>query len=366
MGNHPNWPLSTLRHSGPIVAVPLLAWVLSTWLPGAFERIAQEDGPVEWLTFWAFAAAGLLALTSPRLHGRPAGSSAPALLTGVFLVLFGLGALAVALEEISWGQRLFGYRPPEVFLRDNFQQELNLHNLAGASTRGALLIGLLLCFGVIYPLLCRIPTTSRWLGVLGIPGLPLTLLPGFAALIGTYACYPWEYAGEWVELGAGIGFLLAALTYRPELGTWRAGACLAAVLAGGLLTPLAQSAIADPARRELAALETTALAEDFARKRYRSRCGVHKRVYTFVTEYGGSRFEDTAFGSLAGGASDFERRRFFLDPWNLPYWIRHTCSRDRQTSSVQVYSFGPNRRRDSTAGTLEADDVGASVSPRSR
>ena len=29
-----------------------------------FSRLAQEDGPVEWATFWAFLAAGLLALWS--------------------------------------------------------------------------------------------------------------------------------------------------------------------------------------------------------------------------------------------------------------------------------------------------------------
>ncbi|MGE0623845.1 MAG: hypothetical protein AB7I04_07590 [Pseudomonadales bacterium] len=376
MHSHIRMLSMTLRHSGPVLAVPVLAWLLAVWTPDVFERITQEDGPVEWITFWAFAAAGALALTSPGLRGTPADAEKRGPLTRLFLILFGLGALFVALEEISWGQRLIGYRPPDVFLRDNFQQELNLHNLAGAGTRGALLMGLLFAFGVAYPLLCRIPPASRWLAALGVPTLPLTLLPGFAALLVVYAVYPWEYTGEWVELGAGIGFLIAALVYREHSGGWQASAALAAVMAAGILTPLGQASLTDPVRRQIAAIETAALAEDFATKRYRSRCGVHKRVYTFVTEYGGSRFEDTAFGTLepsasdgalAGDERDLERHRYFLDPWNLPYWIRHECSRDRQTSTVYVYSFGANRRRDSTADQLVADDVGAWVSrPPSR
>jgi len=357
----------TSLHSGPMLAVPLLAWMLAVWMPADFEDFAQEDGPVEWITFWAFAAAGVLSLSSPLLRREPdrRGNHGP--LTRAFLMLFGAAALAVALEEISWGQRLIGFRPPEIFLRDNFQQELNLHNLADAGTRGALLVGGLFAFGVGYPLLCRLPPASRWLDALGVPVLPLTLTPGFLALIATYAAYPWAYTGEWVELGAGIGLLLAALCYRDRPVAWQAPATLAAVAAAGMATAFGQAVLTDPVRHEVAVIETTALAEDFASKRYRSRCGVHKRVYTFVTEYGGSRFENTAFGALDGGEADLERRRYFLDPWNLPYWIRHGCSRDRRTSTVYVYSFGANRRRDSTADQLAADDVGAWVSrPPSR
>lgn len=366
--------LDLISASGPMLTVAGLAWALAAWLPGTFEGLAQEDGPVEWITFWAFAVAGMLTLANPRLRRPPSATQTVGPLTRPFLILFGIGALLVALEEISWGQRLLGYRPPDVFLRDNFQQELNLHNLADAGTRGALLMGLLFAFGVAYPLLCRTPPASRWLEVLGVPELPLTVLPGFTALLVTYAAYPRTYTGEWVELGAGIGFLHAALIYRERRGGWPTFAVLGVVMAAGLLTPLGQAALTDPARSEIARLETAALADDFARKRYRSRCGVHKRLYTFVTEYGGSRFEDTAFGALTLGETltvgetrdsreaELARRRYFLDPWNLPYWIRHSCSRDRQTSTAYVYSFGPNRRRDSTAEALLPDDVGAWIS----
>ena len=53
------------------------------------------------------------------------------------------------------------------------------------------------------------------------------------------------------------------------------------------------------------------------------------------------------------------RADFFIDPWNSPYWIRHKCKDKRRR--VFVYSFGPNRRRDSTAWEILGDDIGAMI-----
>ena len=44
-------------------------------------------------------------------------------------LLFGLFVLIVALEEISWGQKLFGFNTPEEIAVINSQGELTLHNL---------------------------------------------------------------------------------------------------------------------------------------------------------------------------------------------------------------------------------------------
>ena len=107
-----------------------LAFALWATDPALYRQLVQEDGPVEWMTFWAFALAGalsLLALAREAWLERP--------LRAIYLAAFALGCLAVAMEEISWGQRLFGYQPPEWFHAENFQQELNLHNLADSATR---------------------------------------------------------------------------------------------------------------------------------------------------------------------------------------------------------------------------------------
>ena len=53
-----------------------------------------------------------------------------------------------------------------------------------------------------------------------------------------------------------------------------------------------------------------------------------------------------------------DRHGYFLDPWNNPYWIRYK----RKRGVGVIYSFGPNRRRDTDLGQLEemsGDDIGA-------
>ncbi len=334
-----------------IIGVAALLWSDDSLL---YRRIIQEDGPVEWMTFWAFALAGILALVallerhSPR---HPMGR--------LYLLAYALGALAVAMEEISWGQRLIGYQPPETFLADNFQQEFNLHNLADTNTRKFLLLGLLAGFGVLFPLLGRLPPLAGWLQRWQVPIPALGLIPGFVALIVFYVVYPIESTGEWVELGAGMGFACAALTYPQRAGASMRWALGTMPFLLGAITPYLLVPSVDPARVALAEQEARALAADLSDRRLRSRCGVHKRVYTFIEEYGSGDMSRSAWEKLEPlPAAEALRRQYFLDPWNLPYWIRHRCSEGR-TTAVFVYSFGPNRRRDSVQGEIREDDVGA-------
>jgi hypothetical protein len=60
-------------------------------------------------------------------------------------------------EEISWGQRLFGYEPPSVIRRSNVQGENNLHNLGPVhgSQRLASII-------FVFTLSLAIPLLFRW------------------------------------------------------------------------------------------------------------------------------------------------------------------------------------------------------------
>ena len=48
---------------------------------------------------------------------------------GVVYYLFTFGLIFVGLEEISWGQRLLGLKPPDFFLIYNTQKEITIHNL---------------------------------------------------------------------------------------------------------------------------------------------------------------------------------------------------------------------------------------------
>ncbi len=85
--------------------------------------LAREDGILEWSTVAFFAAGGIVAGLSARrfFHNRYY------LYAWLYVAVFLLG-LVIAGEEISWGQRIFGWETPEL-LAENRQGELNLHNL---------------------------------------------------------------------------------------------------------------------------------------------------------------------------------------------------------------------------------------------
>ena len=67
------------------------------------------------------------------------------------------------------------------------------------------------------------------------------------------------------------------------------------------------------------------------------------------------------FAGLVAAGLPEERAAFFLDPWNLPYWISRVRSDKPRAHLVMLYSFGPNRRRDSTRWRILGDDVAVIV-----
>ena len=347
-----------------ITAPAALAWWLDARHADLYYRLVQEDHWMEWATVWAFLLAAAAAAWAAHhqwwRHRR------------LPWFLLGLGAFCVfvAGEEISWGQRLFGFTPPEYFLTDNFQQELNLHNVVASDLRQLAFQLIVLGYGVALPLAATIPAAARLLSKLAVVAPQPALMPAFAATAAFYAAYPFEYAGEWAELMLGLGMLTAiaanalelrggASSGRPAVVIAIAGAALAA-LAGYATLQSTRLLHADAEELQRAAeMELRALAADFTHERVRTRCGVHKRVYTFRVEWGQSYLSEGRFANLTAEGLDATRARYFLDPWGLPYWIRHECAGGGEVRFV--YSFGPNRRRDSAPREIRGDDVGVLI-----
>lgn len=91
----------------------------------AFSVLALEDGVVEDLTaVLLLAPVPLLAVRAARA-GRRRRWVAASLLAAV-----AFGLLVLGMEEISWGQRIFGFATPTALASANTQGEANLHNLA--------------------------------------------------------------------------------------------------------------------------------------------------------------------------------------------------------------------------------------------
>ncbi len=91
----------------------------------AFLVWIREDGLVEWITFGVLLISSLFSFFMADKFKRIDPESAA---KGVWLFL-GVLFLFGAMEEISWGQRVFGIESPAWFLENNRQQETNIHNL---------------------------------------------------------------------------------------------------------------------------------------------------------------------------------------------------------------------------------------------
>ncbi|HEY3394771.1 MAG TPA: hypothetical protein VGK58_18845, partial [Lacipirellulaceae bacterium] len=196
--------------------VVFLSWIvalltLSQLAPGFYFEVLQEDRFVEWLTATVFIAAAALRLSFAWQTRR------------VFDGLVGLFCIFVGGEEFSWGQRLFGFMPPAVFLERNTQQEFTVHNFADVfgEPKGVLILALL-GYGLLLPLARRFGLRS-FLDRVGATAPSLRLVPWFVIAAGLLIWYPVDLTGEWVEALAAVLFLVSVPPLRRS-GSWFAGA----------------------------------------------------------------------------------------------------------------------------------------------
>lgn len=350
-----------------IVALTLTA--LAARSESLYASYAQEDGVIEWATTFGFLAAAVLCARRLR---RP--RSLP-LLEVVVRVGFIAFCVLVAGEEISWGQRLFGFQPPEVFLERNFQQELNIHNVLmdeQASGLGFeldskyLVMAIAIVFGVFGPLLVRLKVFRP----VQLIAPPLLLAPAFLAVVVAQKTYPVDLTGEGAEMLLAFLFVIAAAFFNgPRIIVI---SCAAVAVAAAVTAPLLSYVVYGSDEDGLAKTrdEIVVLIGDLgksATEKLSTRPSIHKRVYTAMRD-GYFDLADSAFVALppSVGEDDApkqrERRRYFLDPWNNPYWVSY----DRESKRLVVYSFGPNRRRDTDIkkrNKAQGDDVMAIFSP---
>jgi hypothetical protein len=99
-----------------------------------FDSWLREDQLVEWCTFGLLVALIARAAATHLLYRRSGGHRAAGVIWLVLALLLVFGAL----EEISYGQRIIGFKTPSFLLKNtsrafdpfyNKQSELNVHNL---------------------------------------------------------------------------------------------------------------------------------------------------------------------------------------------------------------------------------------------
>lgn len=328
-------------------AVAVAMVVLASADRDSWSALAQEDAGIEWATFVAFMmAAGWLIVCVRKLSPSWWFKGACALLA--------LFCVVIAGEEISWGQRLIGFKPPDVFLERNFQQEANLHNvlmheggLGFKLESKHLVIVIVLGFCLAWPWLVR----RKRFDVFAPLAPSLALLPLALGVVAAELSYSVELTGEGAELVVGLIFLAAAVTKTATRPRTTVAVMLVPLVAGGLIS-LAMSRIvfgSDEEGTQLAAQELAALASDAsagATRQLESK-NVHKRVFTATRD----GYLELAGRSFVGPSPRKDRKGYFLDPWNNPYWVYF----NKRTRTGAVYSFGPNRRRDVSIRKASSD-----------
>ena len=363
---------SAIIANGLVFAIVAYAALLIEYDSDLYYLGIQEDEYLEWATFWAFLITAALSIVAAVRQHR-LGQGLPWFLTGIALF-----CLFVALEEISWGQRLLGYRPPVYFLDQNFQQEFNIHNVVDTQYRKLALSSVIIGYGVNLPVLRLVPASGGLLARLGVIAPPMGFLPTFLATYILNTWTTWRHTGEWVELFLGLGFLYAALVATQHFQTGSTSAdnasvsvrlslatCAAVVLLGFMTATAARhQRQGHPGNVAAVKSELSALTEDFESGRVRLRCNLHKRLYTFVREYDQTYLNSGAFSELSLQGMPEERAEFFLDPWNSPYWIRDRCASANGSRTTCVDSRWPNRRRDSTRTEILSDDIGSYISAK--
>jgi len=141
------------------VAVPVAIFIFPHifLVTGGYEAwimpVPREDGYVENASALFFLLAGIYAfyIAKSSIGGQT-------ILFRAAMVFFGLTAVWVCLEEISYGQHFIGYSTPEWFLAHNKNRELNFHNLDKDAPSYALKTAgyiLVTTVGIVAPLIVR-------------------------------------------------------------------------------------------------------------------------------------------------------------------------------------------------------------------
>lgn len=201
--------------------------------PLAYIWATYEDLVGEWAQTYSFLIAAILAVIVALrpTHYR------------WFFALLALACSYVFLEEISWGQRIFGFDTPEFLKSRNLQGEANVHNLFTGPHKTLLkdLISIavslaLVGYGLLYPLLKKRGwRLALWFDRIGIAAPPLILWP-FFTLAAFFELKPLSFnEAEVAELLIAFALATTTLQYlfttplelRPDGGDWNRNHSLA-------------------------------------------------------------------------------------------------------------------------------------------
>ncbi|MGH6831756.1 MAG: hypothetical protein ACRECM_01845 [Methyloceanibacter sp.] len=205
-----------------VIAIAVLAYAQDITVKGkpVYIWLLREEGAVEKLTAILLFLSALFALIAAFRVPETLRWARP------FLVLLSAFSALMALEEISWGQRIFDIEPSAFFQQHSDQKEINLHNVvqrylkqsgfAVTKTRQIAAI-VLLVYGVVLPVLSAFAPMRSWLRKCRVVVPPPALMPGFfAGALLAWFDWPTGREEELGELLFSLGFVLLVPLWRLQ------------------------------------------------------------------------------------------------------------------------------------------------------
>ena len=159
-----------------VLIYPGLMIFFASLHPNFYRVINREDNIIEWLTVEFLILTAVLAIIHALIARRRANQYV------WFFILFAIACIFFAIEEISWGQRIFGLESPEYFLEHSDQLEINVHNVVNEQfsvrTKHIAAFGLFI-YGVVLPVSTLIPSVRSLAEKFKIMIPSKILIPGF-------------------------------------------------------------------------------------------------------------------------------------------------------------------------------------------
>lgn len=201
-----------------LLIILLLGYLLFYTNVRIFERYVEEDGTVEWLTVVGLMMGCIVAFSRfIRLFKKRSWWFLLVTLGLALVLFFGSG------EEISWGQRIFGWKTPAYFEKHNAQHETNIHNLIedGVKLNKLIFSTILSIFLAIYllviPLLhAKAKGVRDLLDKSAVPVPRLYQVISFVVLFAATQLLRHEKSPELLECGTGLLLFLIIRYPRNE------------------------------------------------------------------------------------------------------------------------------------------------------
>jgi len=188
-----------------VVLLAVLSLVMKAQFRPVFRWVTAEDSILEWGQFlFVFVSSLIFARIGLRLirTGQHA--------VGVLYMVLALGAFFAAGEEISWGQRIFGWGTPEELDAINHQGETNVHNIRTVQQ----LFGFVVLFGGMYGTIVPLLANRFWSGRSRMPLQFLAVPPLF---LSTSFLMPFGYRLFRIVVWPDTDFTVVKFGEAPEL-----------------------------------------------------------------------------------------------------------------------------------------------------